>query len=799
MSTFQSLTADQLRRGCAVDTFSFETTAELEETGEVVGQDRAQEAIEFGVGIKRRGYNLFALGPVGTGKHYFVNRFLVARAKEDPVPLDICYMHNFEQPFEPSSLVLEPGRGKPFKKQMDRLATEMFGDLEALYQSDEYRARRQALMTATRTKRDQAVDEIRRRASEESVAVIQTPESVALAPMHDGHIIDDDAFDELAEEERTALETALARYREELEATAETAARWERDGRRAVRDLEREQAFSVVGSLVAELRDEHTDHPEIVHFLDDVERDVIENAAHLVARSISGQGTEVEDDLAKGVGLFFRRYRVNLLVDHGDSEGAPVVYEDNPTVANLFGSIESKPTEGGMTSDFTLVRAGAFHKARGGYLILDAHRVLREEESWEHIKRTLRSGELAFNTERGGGTETIKPKSIPNDVKVVLVGPRRLYHYLTEEDPDFPELFKVAVDFEESLLRDEEGVQAYARLIGTLVRQEKLRHLERAAVARIVELAARQARHQTKLSTRVRWLYDLLGEADYWAGTRDSELITVKDVDEAVVAFVRRHARLRDRLHDEIDTGSLKIAVDGEVVGQINALQVLMAGEFTFGCPGRLTASVWLGRGDVIDIEREVELGGALHSKGVMILTGFLGSRFGGGRPLAVSASLVFEQSYSLIDGDSASMAETCALLSALAEVPIYQGLGVTGSMDQRGQVQAIGEVNEKIEGFFDVCVSQGLTGDQGVIIPEANVDNLMLRREVVEAVRDGKFHVFSVKTVDEAMAVLTGREVGTRDRYEPYPEGTVNARVDKRLAAFAELSRSFLGGHSAR
>ena len=493
---------------------------------------------------------------------------------------------------------------------------------------------------------------------------------------------------------------------------------------------------------------------------------------------------------------FFRRYQVNVVVDHSGATGAPVIYEDHPTVQNLVGRIEHMAQMGALVTDFNLIKAGALHRANGGYLILDARKVLLQPFAWEELKRALRSREIRIEvlgqTLSLVSTVSLEPEPIPLDVKVILLGERMLYYTLYEADPDFGELFKVAADFEDQMDRTADNHLLYARMIGTIARQEGLRPLDRAAVARVIEQSARLAGDAEKLSTHVHSIADLLREADYWAGEAQHHVIAAMDVQHAIDAQIRRLDRVRERIQEEIQRGTILIDTQGAAVGQVNGLSVLSMGQFAFGRPSRITARVRLGRGEVVDIEREVALGGPIHSKGVLILSAYLGARYAADRPLSLSASLVFEQSYSGVEGDSASSAELYALLSALADLPVKQGLAVTGSVNQRGQVQAIGGVNEKIEGFFDTCRAQGLTGEQGVLIPASNVKHLMLRHDVVAAVAAAQFQVYAVETIDQGIELLTGVPAGERDNAGAFPAGSVNQRVEARLVELAEKRLAF-------
>jgi lon-related putative ATP-dependent protease len=552
-----------------------------------------------------------------------------------------------------------------------------------------------------------------------------------------------------------------------------------------------------VGHLMDDLDAKYRGIPEIAAYLDAVEKDVIEHVdaflpppAERPAPGSDGRPPRLSD------GDRFRRYQVNVIVDGSAETGAPVVYEDNPTYMNLVGAVEHLAELGTLVTDFGLIRGGALHRANGGYLLLDAHKLLMHSFAWEALKRALRSREIRIETPAQMlsmvSTVTLTPQPVPLDVKVVLIADRWLYYLLSQHDFEFHELFKVAVDFEDDMRWDAETTAAYARLIATMVRREKLKPLDRGAVARAIEHSARLAEDSAKLSMHIGDLADIVRESDYWAGADGRAMIEARDVQQAIEAQRRRSDRVRERSQEMIQRGLVLIDTAGAKVGQVNGLSVLSLGSLTFGKPSRITAKVRLGRGEVVDIERQVELGGPIHSKGVMILSAFLASRYAGEHPLSLWASLVFEQSYGGVEGDSASSAELYALLSALADLPIKQSFAVTGSVNQHGDVQVIGGVNEKIEGFFDTCVARGLDGKQGVLIPAGNVTHLMLRRDVVEAAEAGRFRVYAVRTIDEGIELLTGVPAGQRDGAGKFPDGSVNRRVEDRLIALADQRRRF-------
>ncbi len=804
-ASIRPLPAAELCRRCDPEQFKFDTTDELEDLGEALGQARAVEAIRFGIGIRREGYNLFAMGPEGLGRRTVVQRFLEQQAASEPVPADWCYVFNFETPHKPRSLELPAGRAPKFRESMQRLVEDLRAGIPAAFETDEYRARRQEIESTFSERQDQAVGAVGEHAKKEGIALLRTPAGFGFAPMHDGEVMGPQEFHKLPEAEQKRLEEAIAALQEELESVLHDVPKWRREAQRALRELNRKVTATAVGSLMEEVRNEYDPLPQVREYLAALQEDVL-NHAETFQQAREGEqptlfgipvGQPEDSDAA------FRRYRVNVLIEHAEAKGAPIVYEDNPTHDNLVGRIEHIAQMGTLVTDFTLIKAGAFHRANGGYLILDALKVLQQPFAWEALKRALRSREI--RTESLGqalsliSTVSLAPEPIPLDVKIVLIGQRFIYYLLHAYDPEFAELFKVAADFDEDMARDAQSDLLYARVIATLVRKEKLRPFDRGAVARVIERGARDAGDAHKLSVQMRALNDLLREADYWASTERRAVVSAADVQRAVDALERRSDRIRNRLQEEILRGTLLIDTRGERIGQVNGLAVMRLGSYAFGQPHRITARVRLGGGKVVDIERESELGGPIHSKGVLILSGFLAGRYAVNRPLSLAASLVFEQSYGGVEGDSASSAELYALLSALAEAPLKQSLAVTGSVNQHGEVQAIGGVNEKIEGFFDVCRARGLSGEQGVLIPEANVKHLMLRHDVVKAVAAGSFHVYPVATIDQGLEILTGLPAGERGPGGQFAEGSVNARVEHRLVDYAERLRALAPGAAAR
>jgi len=785
------LPADALYRRCDPAQFSFTTTSDLEILEDIIGQARAVEAVTFGIGMRQQGYNLFLLGPAGIGKHSLARQFLDRQAKAGPIPSDWCYVNNFENPGKPKALRLPAGRAARLYSDMEGLIEELGIAIPAAFDSDDYRSRKQVVEQQFKDRHEQELSVIQEHAREKSIALIRTPAGIVLGPLRNGNVLGSEEFHALPEEEQTRIKADMESVQRELQEMLQQVPKWDKEHREKLRALNREVTQFAVGHLIDTLRKEYADLGNVLEYLTAAEADIIENAQDFIASSEPPPGMP----FLPAESPSFTRYEVNVLIDNGALTGAPVVYEDHPTHPNLIGRVEHVSQFGALVTDFTLIKPGALHRANGGYLILDALKVLTQPFAWEELKRVLRSGELRIES-LGQilnlvSTVSLEPEPIPLDVKVVLLGERLLYYLLNAYDPEFNELFKVGADFEEDMAATPENLPLYARLIGTLAKSDNLRPFDRGAVARVIEHCARLAGDAEKLSTHVLSVGDLLREADYWARTHQRETVTAADVESAVAAQIRRASRVHERINEEIRRGTVLIDTAGAVTGQVNGLSVIQLGQYAFGRPTRITARVRLGSGRVVDIEREVKLGGPIHSKGILILTGFLGAHYVPDRPLSLSASLVFEQSYGGVEGDSASLAELVALLSALAEIPVRQSFAVTGSVNQLGQVQAIGGVNEKIEGYFDLCAGR-LDGSHGVIIPAANVGHLMLRRDVIEACKAGKFQIYSVSRVDEAVALLTGVEPGQRDASGKFPDKSFNRRVEDRLLALSEQAQKF-------
>lgn len=781
-----------LHRACDPAQFGFATTAELEPLDELIGQLRAFDAVRFGAGIRQDGFNIFVLGPPGVGKRSMVSQLLGRQAQSEPAAADWCYVNNFAHPHKPVAMRLPSGRGTDLQQQLAQRVAYLRSAIPALFEGEDYRAKAEAIAQDFTKRQESAFKELGEAAGRQHIVLLRTPSGFAFAPTRNDEVMAPDEYDKLPHDEKQHIAGAIAELQKQLEKILHHIPQWMKERGEQLRQLNRETTGAVVTQVVDELRNRFHDLPQTSSYLDQLQQDMIENADDF----------RHEEESANLSGLTvvtrktFHRYQVNVLVSNGEHAGAPIVSEDNPTYGNLIGRLEHIAQLGALVTDFTLIKPGALHRANGGYLLLDVRKVLMQPFAWDALKRALQTREIRIESLGQMyslvSTVSLEPEPMPLDVKIVLFGDRLFYYLLQQYDPDFSELFKVAADFEDRIERSAETHQLYARLMATLCVKEKLLPLDRLAVARVIEHSARLVGDAERLSTHMRSVADLLQEADFWAREAGLPAISDSHVQQAIDAQVHRQDRLRAQLQEAILRDTLLIDTEGAVVGQINGLSVLQLGDFAFAQPTRITATTRLGTGEMVNIEREVKLSGAIHSKGVLILSSFLAARYARNQPLALSASLVFEQSYGQIDGDSASLAELCALLSHLANVPLLQSLAVTGSVNQLGQVQAIGGVNEKIEGFFDICVARGLKGAQGVLIPQANVKHLMLRRDVLAAARAGQFHIYAVAHVDQAMTLLTGMPAGAAGAGGQYPVDSINRRVAARVAELGALRKVF-------
>jgi lon-related putative ATP-dependent protease len=767
-----------------------------------VGQDRAVEAVQFALAMEGSGYNLFCMGPEGSGKASLVRGYMDQAAQGRPQSNDWAYVHNFAEPTKPRALALPPGGGPDFAKAMDGLIEDLRHALPTAFDGDQYRSRRREIEETFKQRHDALLEAHSDSAKGQNIALMRTPMGLALAPYRDGEVLGPEDFAKLPEDEQATWKERMQALQDELSEALRQVPLWEKEKRDQVQALNREVADGVVSHLIDELLESCAACSPACDYLKQVHDDVLDTVSLFLPAEDNDSKTpmmlrgEADDDP-------YRRYRVNVLVSQAGTAGAPVVDEDHPTQPNLMGRIEHRQTLGALVTDFNLIRPGALHRANGGFLVIEARKLLTQPFAWEDLKRALRKHEIRIESPGSSwgmwSTQGVEPEPIPLDVKVVLLGEPQLFYLLAENDPDFDDLFKVVADFDTHMPRTPDKVRDLSLLLADMARKKDLPPFEAGAIARVIEYGGRLVEDAERLTTNMGELSDLLRESAFMARQAKADLVAAAHVHDAIEARHRRHARIPQAMQEEIERGTIHIATSGEAVGQINGLAVYEIGATLFGKPSRITVRARLGRGDITDIEREADLSGPLHSKGVMILTSFLSSRFAEDRPLPMQATIVFEQSYGTVDGDSASSTEIYALLSALADTPIRQSFAVTGSVDQFGRVQAIGGVNEKIEGFFDLCLARGLTGEQGVLIPKDNIRHLMLRQDVVQACQEGRFQVIPVETIDQGIELLTGVPAGTLQDDGEWSAGSLNRRIAVRLSAWSRKAREQEQGQDSR
>ncbi|MFX0068464.1 MAG: Lon protease family protein [Candidatus Hodarchaeota archaeon] len=791
----EELPVEKLRRVFEPGEMECETTEELPPLEGIIGQERAVRALRFGLDIKELGFNIYMAGQPGTGRMTVLKDFLGEIAKEKEVPNDWCYVNNFRNSYEPKAIKLPAGKGKEFKKDMLNLIDDIQRLLPEAFRSDDYDAKREATVRAVEQERQVLITQVNRRVQEEGFVLRSSPIGLLMVPTIEGKPLSEEEFVSLSPERKDEIE----KKREKLDAELRVVLGQIRElGKKIGEELKKvnhEVALYVIGPLISDLQEKYKELSDCLDYLEDVKNDILENIPQFV-REPKARAPGIVSQLPWMAEAPLRKYEVNLLIDNSDLKGAPVVLETNPTHQNLFGRIEKEARFGVLTTDFTMIRSGSLHKANGGYIMLPVEELLRNIFTWDGLKMAIKNEKISVEEagERLGfiTTKGLRPTPIPLDVKVILLGKTLYYHLLYTLDRDFKELFKVKAEFDISMDRTKENVDKFASFICTFCKKENLRHHDGTAVAKLIEYSSRLADHQEKLSTKFSEIADIIREANFYATQENARYITGDQVRKAIEEKIHRSKLLQEKIQEMIERGFVLIDIEGEKVGQVNGLSVMSLGDFSFGRPSRVTSSIGMGREGIMDIERESMLGGNIHTKGVMILGGYLTEKFAKDKPLSLSARLVFEQSYGGVEGDSASSTELYAILSELSGIPIKQYIAVTGSVNQKGEVQAIGGVNQKIEGFFEVCKIKGLTGKQGVVIPESNVQNLMLREEVVDAVREGKFHIFAVKTIDEGIEVLTGVRAGERRPDGTFEQETINYAVDKRLREMAEKIKEY-------
>jgi len=789
------LRPEQLRRKTDSSSFSFASTADLAPLQRIIGQPRALRAIDFGTDIADPGYNIFVVGAPGSGRTTVVRQFLQEQARERPVPAEWCYVYNFDDPRHPKAISLPPGRAAEFGREMDELLQQLQQELPRAFEGEYYEGRRRDIGLDLQRQQQELLQELERYLRERGFALIRSQMGLSIAPLKDGQVLSAENYDKLDPEEKKGFESHRGELQEQYDKTMRVMRDLDRQAKEKIEGIIKEISGFVVDHMLAEIRDKFADCPQVLTYLEAVHKDVVENPANFTASGEQEEAGPLNMLARSSREALLNRYKVNVIRADCTEGCAPVVMEDNPTYFNLVGRIEHRAEFGAMVTDFMQIRAGALHRANGGYLIVEAKDLLGNALAWEGLKRALKNRQIRIEdmSQFYGvvATVTLDPEPIPLDVKVAIIGDERLYELLYVYDEDFRELFKVKAEFSSIMPREPETDRDYAQFVGDVCRRENLRHFEPEAVAGVIEEASRMAEDQGRVTTRFAQVVDVIREASFWAGRAGRDVVSRADVKAAIDERLYRLNRSFERYVEAIQDGVVLIDTRGEVVGQVNGLSVATLANYEFGMPSRITAETFLGKAGVISIDREVKMSGPIHDKGQLILSSYLTARFAQQRSLTMSATLTFEQNYSGIEGDSASSTELYALLSRLSGKPIKQNLAVTGSVNQFGQVQAIGGVNAKIEGFFGVCKAMGLTGDQGVLIPRSNVRHLMLRDEVVDAVAAGQFHIYAVDRIEDGIEILTGVPAGTPNDQGDYPEGTIYGLVQQRLAQYAEAMKN--------
>ena len=782
--TAQRLLPEQLTRTFNGH-FNFTSTAELEPLSGVLGQERALEALQFGIAMQRPGYNVFIMGESGTGRFSYARRYLTEQAKLRPTPSDWLYVNHFTEMREPHALQLPPGEGSRFCADISTLLDNLLATFPAVFETPAWQQKKSAIDRAFNRRYDQALDVVEKIALEKNIALYRDSVNIAFTPMFEGKALDETEFAQRPETEREQFHADIAVLEEHLNKELSSLPLWKRESSNQLRELNEETIAQALEPLLAPLTQKYAEHPCVVAYLAAMQVNLLKTVVEQLVDE------EHSDAIARK--LLEEQYSPNLVVGHEPDEGAPVVFESHPTYDNLFGRIEYSTDQGVLYTSYRQLRSGALHRANGGYLILEAEKLLSEPFVWEALKRALHSRQLKMESplvELGRvAAATLIPQVIPLQVKVVVIGSRELYYALQELDPDFQEMFRLLVDFDEDIVLTEETLPQFAQLLRARTSEEGMAPLTAAAVQQLARYSARLAEHKERISASLADLFQVVSEADFMRSSAGAELTDAEHIEQAIAARITRTGRVSARIMDDMLSGVILIDTEGAAVGKCNGLTVLAVGDSVFGVPARISASVYPGGSGIVDIEREVSLGQSIHSKGMMIVTGYLGSRYAQEFPLAISASIALEQSYGYVDGDSASLGEVCALISALSRTPLKQSFAITGSINQFGEVQAVGGVNEKIEGFFHLCQARGLSGEQGVIIPKSNVINLLLNEAVVSAVSAGKFHIYTVGHVDQALSLLSGAEAGCLDAEDKFPEGSINAQVVERLRSIAELN----------
>ena len=783
------LLASQVSTRIDPQQLAFKSSTELQAFYGVLGQERAENAIRFGVGMERIGYNIYAMGESGTGRSSYIREYLKEQAATKPAPSDWCYVNHFSNPREPKVLELPPTKALAFKSTLDELINNLLATFPAVFEHPSYQQQKSTIDHAFNRKYDKALELVEKEALKANTAVFRDSAAISFAPMKEGKALDETEFAQLAETERETFHDNIAALEQFLNESLSELPQWKRESTNELRSLNKETINQALSPLLETIEQGYQDFPTVLEFLATMR----EHLPKIILEELIDERTnENRDEFVKRA-ILAEILQPNIAVCHEDSEGVPVIYEPHPSYGNLFGRIEFSSDQGALTTNYRKISPGALHKANGGYLMLDAEKLLAEPMVWDALKRAIKSQQLKMESPYSElglvSTTTLLPEVIPLDIKLVLIGSRNIYYLLQEYDADFKELFRTLVDFDSEIPRTEGHIHAFARLLKSRINEQQYADISAAGIARLIEHSSRLAEDQQYLTARIGDIFELLAEAEFMRKLANTPLIETLHIDQALEAKEERTGRIYDRIHQQMLDNVILIESEGEAIGKVNGLTVMTVGDTRFGTPARISATVYPGSGGIVDIEREASLGQAIHSKGVMILSGYLGHKYAQDFPLAISANLAMEQSYGYIDGDSASLGELCCLISALIHQPLKQTFAITGSINQYGEVQAIGGVNEKIEGFFRLCKARGLNGEHGVIIPFANIRNLALKQEVVDAVEDGSFFIYGIKKVDEALQLLMDRDVGEICKEHYFSEGSINFEVINRLKQIADVS----------
>ncbi|MGM0409852.1 MAG: Lon protease family protein [Bacillota bacterium] len=777
-----------LKDTCNLEDFDFDNTEELKPFREgIIGQSRAVEAVNFGLNVEKEGYNIFMTGLPGTGKSTYAQKATEEKSKDKEVPPDLCYVFNFDTPEKPKALKLPAGIGSKLKEDMNQLVEELKEEIPAAFEGEEYEEKKKEIMSEYQQKSNKMMEEFEKEIKEEGYMLKNTPQGPVPVPLNEeGEPMEQDEYQNLSDEKKKELREKNSDINQELENIMRKVRKLKTEAQEELKNVEKKIGLSIIEPIIANMKENYDGCEEVTKYLEDVKEDIVENLNKFRNKNEDKQQKfpfpmpQNEDN-----GSFFKRYKINLLVNNSDTDGAPVIYETNPTYYNLFGKTEGKSQFGAITTDFTMIKSGAFHKANGGYLILQARDVLTNPLSWETLKRTLINEEVVVENigeqYRAVPIKTLKPEAIDIDVKVIMIGNPMTYQILYYYDEEFKKLFKIKADFDVEMKKNKENLKNFASFISQISERENIKQFKKEAVCRIIEYSSRLAGEKDKLSTRFNDIIEVLYEANTWAKMAEHEYVEEEDVKKTLEKKEERSNLTEEKLREMIAKENILVDVKGKEVGQINGLSVIQTGEYSFGRPSRITARSYMGQEGVINIERKADMSGNIHNKGVLILSGYLGEKYAREKPLSLSASLAFEQNYGGIDGDSASLAELLALLSAISEYPLRQDLAITGSMNQKGMAQPIGGVNQKIEGYYKTCKVKGLTGEQGVIIPVQNKENLMLEDEVLDSVKDDEFSIYAVEDIDEAIELMFDR-----------PAEEVHKKVNKNLEDLALKAQKF-------